>query len=65
MKFSQHGELAPGIFLPVNKYGIFVVIRFTGSEVKVVEILLLLYASVLSACGFPCLLAFKCSVFGK
>jgi len=65
MKFSQEGDLAPEIFLPVRKYGIFVVISFTGSEVKVVEILLLLYAFVLSACELSYSLAFKCCVFGK
>jgi len=65
MKFSQQSDLAPGIFLRLRKYGIFVVISFTGSEVKVVEILLFLCASVLSACELSCLLAFKCRVSEK
>jgi hypothetical protein len=63
MKFSQQGDLGPGIFPPLRKYGIFVVISFTGSLVKVVESLLLLCASVLSARELSCFLAFKC-VFG-
>jgi hypothetical protein len=65
MKFSQQGDLRPGVFLPLRKYGIFVVISFTGSLVKVVENLLLLCASVLSARELPRSLAFKCSVFVK
>jgi len=65
MKFSQEGDLGPEIFILLRKYAIFVVISFTGSEVKVVEILLLLCGSVLSAFEFSYLLAFKCSMCGK
>jgi hypothetical protein len=61
MKFSQQGDLEPGIFLP-RKYGIFFVVSFIGSLVKVVDSLLLLRASVLGACEISCWLAFKCSV---